>query len=64
MLSARFDFSPEPLVSFSIVIKVWRSIKTALSLSSQEKNLTLPHPGKDNRVALSLTHCKLGFGNA
>lgn len=51
MLSAMLDVLPEPLVSFSIVIKVWRSIKTALSLSSQEENLTLPHPVKDSRVS-------------
>lgn len=42
--------SPEPLVSFSIVIKVWGSIKTALSLSCQEENLTLPHPVKDSSL--------------
>lgn len=57
MLNAMFDFSPEPLVSFSIVIEVWGSIKTALSLSSQEENLTLPHPVKDN----SVTYYKLGL---
>lgn len=40
--------SPEPLVSFSIIIQVWRSIKTALCFASQEQNLTLPHPATES----------------
>lgn len=59
MLSAMFDFSPESLVSFSIVIEIWWRIKTALSLSSQEENLTLPHPVIDSIVM----YCKLVLDN-
>lgn len=35
---------PEPLVSFPIVIKIWGSVETALSFTSQEQDLTFPHP--------------------